>query len=309
MPFSGVLLLGATGRIGRVLQQCWPRSGPGTGLGAEVGSGGDDCIVWQCRGPRENQADQTLNWVELDPLHDPGALIRAARGRAAILCLAGVVPGRPGTRLGALEDNIALAEAAIRAGAEVGARVLLASSAAVYGNQAGVLAETTPLRPTSPYGRAKAGMEAHGAALGAALGVAVCSLRIGNIAGLDAILGNWQPGFRLDQFPDGRTPRRSYIGMQSLARVLAGVTMAPQLPAALNIAAPGEVEMGALLDAAGLGWTPRPAPPDTIAEVRLDLSALQRIVPLADREGRAEELVMQWREIINIEPRTSAEEG
>jgi len=307
MSFPGVLLLGATGRIGRVLQQCWPRAGAGSVLRSGSVLWPDsvlwpNSVLWQCRGPCENQSDQTLNWVEVDPLDDSGALIRAARGRAVILCLAGVVPDHPGS----FEDNITLAEAAIRAGAEVGARVILASTAAVYGNQAGVLAETAPLCPVSTYGQAKAEMESRAAALGDALGVEVCCLRIGNIAGLDAILGKWQPGFRLDQFPDGHTPRRSYIGVQSLARVLAKVVRAPHLPGALNIAAPGGVEMGALLDAAGLDWTPRPALAGAIAEVRLDLGALQRVAPLTAREGQAEELVMQWYEFANIEPNTAA---
>jgi nucleoside-diphosphate-sugar epimerase len=237
-----------------------------------------------------------LNWVEIDPLCDVEALARAGQGRAVILCLAGVAPGRPGT----FEDNITLAEAAIRAGAEIGARVLLASSAAVYGNQAGVLAETAPMRPITAYGRAKAEMERRGRALGAELGVPVCSLRIGNIAGLDAILGNWRPGFQLDQFSDGRTPRRSYIGVQSLAQVLAEVAAASQLPVALNIAEPGVIEMGALLTAAGLNWTPQSAPESTIAEICLDLTALKAIGSLAVREGQADELVAQWRKIANM---------
>ena len=130
--------------------------------------------------------------------------------------------------------------------------------------------------------------------------VAVCSLRIGNIAGLDAILGNWRPGFQLDQFSDGRTPRRSYIGVQSLAQVLAEVAAASQLPVALNIAEPGVIEMGALLTAAGLNWTPQSAPESTIAEICLDLTALKAIGSLAVREGQADELVAQWRKIANM---------
>ena len=201
MHIPKVLVLGATGRIGTILRKRWPQD-PGWGAIR-------DQVTWQTR---QVAAGLGPGWCGLDPLRQPGALAQAASGQTVILCLAGVVTGRaPGSDL---DDNVTLAEAAIRAAADTRARVILASSAAVYGNQAGVLDEAAVLAPQNAYGRAKATMEARGAALGAELGVAVTSLRIGNIAGIDAILGGWRPGFSLDQFDDGRTPRRSYIGMR-----------------------------------------------------------------------------------------------
>lgn len=287
MPLSGVLVLGATGRIGRVLQRCW---------GA---TGGPGEVLWQCRPGAPASQHRALKWVETGILQDPAALARAARGKAVILCLAGGVPGR-----GALRDNAALAAAAVRAGAETGARVLLASSAAVYGDRPGPVGEEVPPAPVSGYGRAKAEMEAQGVALGRQSGVPVCCLRIGNIAGLDAALGGWRPGFRLDRFADGRTPQRSYIGAQSLARVLAGLCRSPDLPDALNVAARGMIGMGALLDAAGLGWTARPAPCSAIAELQLDVTALARILPVP--EADAAEMVAQWRA---LEPHMAGQPG
>lgn len=273
MQFPATLVLGATGRVGQVLHRCW--------------AGQDMPVLWQSRRALSGSGD----WVVFDPLRDMGAFVAAARGRAAILCLAGAVPGRNDR----LEDNTALAEAAIRAAAATGARVLLTSSAAVYGNRSGALSERLPPRPENAYGLAKAEMEARGAALGAELGVRVSALRIGNIAGLDAILGNWRPGFQLDVFADGRTPQRSYIGPETLARVLYALCATPDLPPVLNVAAQGAVEMGALLDAAGLGWTPRPAPPGAIADVHLSVEALQALVPLEPECGSPEALVAEWR--------------
>lgn len=231
--------------------------------------------------------------VLCDPLREPEALVRAATGARAILCLAGVVIERADS--GApLSDNTALALAALRAGADAGVeRVFLASSAAVYGRQGGVLDETAPCRPVTPYGAAKVDMEDAARAQAAALGVPVTALRIGNIAGLDAILGNWRPGFQLDRFDDGHTPLRSYIGVQSLARVLATLMGARDMPPVLNIAAPGAVEMGALLDAAGRAWQPRAAPPSAIARVELDVDALMRLHPLDAATPAG--LVAQWR--------------
>lgn len=270
MQFPKTLVLGATGRIGMILRKSWDQQ----------------AICWQTRRPRAG-----AGWVVLDPLDESGSLALAADGCAAILCLAGVVPGKAGR----MADNVALAEAALRAAAP-GTRVLLASSAAVYGATPGLLREASAPAPLSEYGRAKLAMERRGAELGAARGVAVTSLRIGNVAGLDAILGGWKPGFRLDRFADGRTPRRSYIGVATLARVLRDLILAPDLPGLLNVAAPGALEMGALLKAADLDWTPRPAPDTAIAEVRLCTDRLARFTGFETADSDAAAMVGQWRD-------------
>ncbi|MFD3191587.1 NAD-dependent epimerase/dehydratase family protein [Sedimentitalea sp. HM32M-2] len=281
MQFPKVLVLGATGRIGTILRKCWPQGPQGP--------------LWQSRTPRPGPG-----WIVLDPLRDPAALARAASGCQAILCLAGVVPGRGQTA--DPRDNIALAEAALRAGAAAGqggapSRVFLASSAAVYGAAPGLLHEDMALAPVSDYGRAKAAMEARAAALGRELGVPVTSLRIGNVAGVDAILGGWAPGFQLDRFADGTTPRRSYIGAITLARVLGELLAAADLPDVLNIAAPGAIRMGALLQAADLDWTPRPAPDTAIPDVRLCTDRLQRFTRFAPADSTAAAMVAEWRRL------------
>ncbi|MDK3020787.1 NAD-dependent epimerase/dehydratase family protein [Pseudodonghicola flavimaris] len=274
MAFPRILVLGATGRIGRILQGCWPA----------------ERAIWQARPAPGRTAG--VGWRLADPLADPAWAADLAGEVGAVLGLAGVTPTtpRPEARMA---ENIDLGLAAVRLAAGLGVPALLASSAAVYGAGPGPLAETTPPAPVSAYGRAKAEMETRAAALAAALGVPVTALRIGNIAGADAILGGWRPGFALDRFADGRTPRRSYIGSQSLAAVLAQLAGRADLPGVLNIAAPGTVEMGALLDMAGLAWTPRPAPASAIAEVALDVTRLCALVPLPPAD--AESLVAEWR--------------
>ncbi len=280
MHFPKVLVLGATGRIGGILRGCWPRGG----------------ARWQARAARPGSG-----WHVLDPLAEPAALARAAAGCDAVLCLAGTVPGRGRLDQGRLADTTPLAEAAVRAGAAAGARVLLASSAAVYGAAGGVLREHRPPAPRSDYGRAKVDMERRAADLAAELGVPVTCLRIGNVAGVDAILGGWQPGFGLDRFADGRTPRRSYIGPASLARVLGDLLAAPDLPEVLNVAAPGAIAMGALLDAADLGWTPRVPDDSAIPEVRLCTETLERFTRFAPAECTAAGMVAQWRALEAME--------
>ncbi|PCJ07296.1 MAG: NAD-dependent epimerase [Rhodobacteraceae bacterium] len=272
MNFPDTLVLGATGRIGRLLQLSWDQPA------------GAARLLWQ--GRASVGLEQATHQVILDPLENPAGLTQAAMGRQ-ILCLAGGIPGR-----GDLGDNWRLAEAALRA-APPGGRVILCSSAAVYGNQSGLLDETTPLRPANDYGKAKLEMEQRAAALAADLGIQLCVLRIGNIAGLDAILGGWRPGFQLDQFVDGSTPARSYIGVSTLAQALRGVLALPQLPAVVNLAQPGLVQMGALLDAAGLSWIARPAPEAAIARVALDTGVLQGLLQLPEAE--VAQMVQQWR--------------
>ncbi|MQQ09551.1 NAD-dependent epimerase/dehydratase family protein [Epibacterium sp. SM1979] len=231
-------------------------------------------------------------WHVFSPLSEPAELDRAAQGCKQILCLAGAVPGRGAD----LADNGRLALAAVDAAARTGCRrVLLTSSAAVYGRSAGPLQEDQLLEPANPYGEAKAAMEEAAQARGAELGVAVCALRIGNVAGFDAILGGWSPGFVLDQFVDGRTPRRSYVGVETLAHLLCDLMEAPDLPRAVNVAQPGPVAMGDLLQASDLAFATRPAPEAAIAEVAFDLSLLQSSVKAPVAPADPISLVAQWR--------------
>ena len=283
MRFPETLVMGATGRIGRLLQHQWRP----TALGSHV--------LWQGRstaglGPAARR-------VIVQPLTQPGRLAQVATDRQ-ILCLAGGVPRR-----GTLADNGSLAQAALRA-ATPGQRVILCSSAAVYGAQTGVLKEGTALRPGTDYGLAKLEMEQRSTALAADLGVSLCLLRIGNIAGVDACLGGWEPGFQLDQFGDGSTPVRSYIGVATLARVLADLLALPHLPPVLNIAQPGQIAMDALLAAAGLDWRPRPAPDSAIAKVRLDTTLLQNMVRVLGVD--AVQMVQEWRW---LEPHMATEQN
>ncbi len=282
MHFSKVLVLGAGGRLGGILRKAWPKGH----------------ARWH---NRTTPPARHPDWVHLDLLRDSDALTRAMAGCDRVICLAGVTD-QAAARGADMGDNVTLALATIRAAARAdadhraagqGVQVLLASSAAVYGRQSGVLTEDGPAQPISPYGRAKLEMEHAGTRLGAQLGVDVTALRIGNVAGVDAILGGWRPGFVLDRFADGRTPRRSYIGAQTLARVL--YALPRDLPPVLNIAAPGLVEMGALLDAGRLGWTPRAAPDQAIAQVHLSTARLETLVPFTAADSDPAQMVAQWR--------------
>ncbi len=271
--FMRALVLGATGRIGRMMQWAW----------ADVNRVSP---LWQSR-----EDPGRAGWIGCDILHDPEGLKAACACVDVILTLAGVTP-TPGADL---DQNSALALAVQRAAG--GRPHLLASSAAVYGRAGGLCRESDAARPAAPYGIAKLAMEQ---AVQAEGGPVTC-LRIGNVAGADQILGRAGQGeaLTLDRFADGRTPRRSYIGPATLARVLADLTIAAgqgrALPAILNVAARVTVEMGALLDAAAYPWTPRVAPPDAITEVALDIAPLSRFTRSGPASGTAAALVAEWR--------------
>lgn len=252
-----IVVLGAGGRLGQLLEPIFPR--PATWLTRQ-----DIDVLTR------NALEQTLV------------------GADAIICLAGVTH----TSAQAMDMNTTLAAAVLDAAQAARAgRVILFSSAAVYGHTPGPLREDGPTAPASPYGHAKLAMEK----MAARHSHPCTTLRLGNVAGADAILGNWTPGFTLDSFPDGTTPRRSYIGPNSLARVLFEMTQAADLPQLVNVAAPGTVQMGDLLDSAGLPWQARPATDQTIAHVELDTTVLEAITTFDPRDSTPQGVVADWR--------------
>ncbi|MCJ8138334.1 NAD-dependent epimerase/dehydratase family protein [Falsirhodobacter halotolerans] len=215
--------------------------------------------------------------------HWPDA-IWLARGDAwpqgrggTILNLAGVTDPQ-----GPMEDNVTTAAAALAEGARRGARVFLMSSAAVYGTASGDLTEDMAPTPVSPYGAAKARMED----LARTAQIPVCVLRLGNVAGADALL-RATPPVTLDPVAGGRGPVRSYIGPATLAHVLRALMHIPDLPPVLNIAAPGPVAMADLLDAAGLPWAFGPPRAGAIPRVALCTARLQALVPLPPADPAA----------------------
>lgn len=251
-----VVVLGAGGKLGRLLRPLFPFP-----------------ARWFAR-------------EDLD-ICDPSALRASLGGADAVICMAGVT----NTGLQTMHMNSELALRTLEAAHDVQAgRVFLLSSAAVYGSAKGIRTEDGPTSPGSEYAVSKLAMEQSAVDHGHPNTV----LRLGNVAGADAILAGWKPGFQLDQLPDGSTPRRSYIGPSALARTLVALARAQDLPPILNVAAPGCVQMGELLDAAGLQWTPRPARRETIPIVNLDIKQLRLFTDFKASDCTPEGIVKDW---------------
>ena len=173
--------------------------------------------------------------------------------------------------------------AAVCAAARAGraGHVFVMSSAAVYAPGPLPLAETTPPGPVNPYGASKLAAEAAAVAAlsGSATGLTI--LRLANLAGADALLGNAKPGRTVTLDPvagQAGGPERSYIGPRLLAQVLAALLLrAAQgggLPAVLNVAQQPPVAMADLLTASGQDWCFGPPRAGTVARVVLDTDRL-----------------------------------
>ncbi|MDF0603109.1 NAD-dependent epimerase/dehydratase family protein [Psychromarinibacter sp. C21-152] len=262
-----LLIMGADSRVGRLLRGVW-------------------------RGPpvvRQARAGTDVAWTLGD---GPVRLADPMAGADTVLCLAGATPGAED-----FAPNVALGLAAVEAAARAGCgRVLLASTMAVYGPAPGPHAEDGPCAPTGGYGASKLEMERRALALGAERGVAVTALRLGNVVGADSLFRTLAAGreIGLDRFTDGTTPARSCVDPVTLAAILSGLLARPNLPEVMNLATNPPVEMGALLDVAGVAWAPRPAPAGAVPRVAMDLSRLRALVELPERS--AADLVAGWRQ-------------
>lgn len=176
------------------------------------------------------------------------------------------------------------------------AHVILASSAAVYGNVGDAsLTEDTSLAPLTPYGISKARME-DTVQLTAANNTlpAVTVLRIGNVAGCDALLAaairktKQSKPMQLHRFLNGRAPLRSYIGPSDLFDVIHALSLrCVGQPRTLNISAPEPVSLDAVLNGykshllPELSWKDAPVPIGIPARVVLSTTRLEAFINMS----------------------------
>lgn len=272
-PINRTLIVGASGRVGSLLSRAWQLAG--------------HTPILQHRGKGLPIDLPQIDWA---PLSQP--VPKGLDQFSAMIILAGAVPGR-----GDLALNARLADACLQAADQAGiSRVILASSSAVYGaNGGGASRENTPLYPVNAYGQSKIAAEAV-ADIWRGRGLRVTCLRIGNVAGADALLTNPARPLPLDQFSDAQGPVRSYIGPISMARALA-VLLHLDLPKVLNFAAPLPISMASLASAAGIAWGWQAAPSTAQQHVTLNCAALTKMVPFRPEESRAPEMVRQWQAV------------
>lgn len=279
-----VLLVGSSGHVGQMVLHHWQRNPAATPITPQFrGTGAGGSLVW-------------------DPLEGALPLVNAVQssgGFDTMIMLGGVTP-RQGKNLGV---NTTLAEACLSAASKAGIRrVLLASSSAVYGAGDGTaFTEHAPCNPANDYGASKLEME-QACARWRESGIDLCVLRIGNVAGADALLMNISDAgsaeaIEIDIFTDGRGPVRSYIGTKTMAQVLQSLCLYPSaLPQILNVAAPMPLSMDTLADAAGHPWRRRTPSERALQNITLDCSTLETLHKFSALDIRPNEMVRQWKD-------------
>lgn len=256
-----LVITGAGGRLGRLLRCLWPGA-----LDARLEP------VWYAR---KSLIPGVFGWdMGREPTPD------LPQG-AIILHLAGSVATLAEYRA----STLAIGAAARDSGAR---HLFVASSGAVYRPQEKENTEETPPDPANAYGEAKLAAEqaAREQVAREQVAAGLTLLRIGNIAGADALLGGNEPGRRvvLDPVAGQNGPERSYIGPTVLAavfsRLAALVVEGAALPVLLNVAQPGRIAMGDLLDAAGRDWGFGPPNAAVLPRLTLASDRLATLVPL-----------------------------
>ena len=215
-----------------------------------------------------------------------------------LIVMAGVTPATSSDM--ALNTLIAKAylDAARFAGIK---RVLLASSSAVYGFGDGTpMNEAHSCVPISEYGRSKLDMEDMAHDFAAETNMEICCLRIGNIAGADALLLNaskatLEAPLLVDRFPNGAGPLRSYMGPTQAGDALAQLARHQgTLPPVLNFAGISPIYMEELAIAAALPWRYETAPIVAHQSITLDCSALASLIDMPRGTHDSKTITLDW---------------
>lgn len=269
-----VIVMGSSGRLGRMVRKSWALKPdlpfhPLYQYRRQKVSEPD--LLWSADEHPEDFVAALKNWLDTPAL--------GSNLLPVMIVLAGITPSSSGQ----LDENVPITRNCLLAARAAGiGRVLIASSSSVYGSNHSVpIPETAAILPNSDYGRHKQQMEQLCAASDW-FDIEICLLRIGNVAGADALMLNHfkdpSAKLHLDIFQDGKSLLRSYIGPITLADVLAKLAMVPgPIPSILNISAPSPIYMDDLAAAAGIEWYPRPATDDVCQSIILDTKRLEAL--------------------------------
>lgn len=267
------LVLGAGGRVGRLLRGVWKDSN------------GAAPVLYQSRSHSAG--------IDIVAPLDARLSNRIVGPVSSILVLSGVTRGTSAE----LAKNTDCALAGLELARQVGARrVFICSSAAVYGAEQGhpAFTETYLPRPGGPYGLAKWDMEqaVERWCKQTRADIQVICLRMANMIGADQLAQSVRQAsadapLMLDQFSDGRSPRRSFLSPGTFAAVIHGFSQHSVEPGfqVFNLADGGPaVPMSEILMALAacgheIPWAWKPAPDNAIPEVALDTSSLQARLP------------------------------
>jgi nucleoside-diphosphate-sugar epimerase len=260
MTENSLVLTGASGRIGRALRLKW-----GAGVAGLT-------VLWSSRNPGQG----------IDIPWDIGAEPAPALPNGAIfLHLAGQTRGDAAMLAENRRSASAVAEAAQASGAR---HLFFMSSAAVYQPEPDLIDETRTPEPAGDYGHAK--LEAERALREHPRSFGLTILRLGNLAGADALLSSARQGpVMLDPIAgQSGGPERSYIGPVALAAALAALialtVRGKALPEILNLAQDPALPMADLLTTFGAPWQFGPPRAAAVPRVALSVVRLKNLINL-----------------------------
>lgn len=287
-------ILGANGKLGTILAHFSARDGLGWRRQARQGSAD---ILWSGR------------------FDDPVTDLIFERGSTIV----NMIGATGGTAQTMLDVNAGFVRHLLRKAHQGGvAHVILSSTAAVYGAGDGKnpFTESAPFAPLTPYAESKVAMEEIARCEAEILeNMAVTILRIGNVAGADALsdaakrhLTSGAP-MPLHRFGDGAAPQRSYIGPYDFYRAVAAI--APTRGAdmhngglrTLNLVHPKPVGLDDVLTAyqtrlmPELRWRDTPAPDHALRSVTLSVDQLEDFVSFEKYDNPADEMAQQVAEL------------
>jgi len=276
-----VLVLGASGKIGRLLTRFWSLEPPANWIPigqVKCNAQGNE-ICW------EPDADYSLL-----PKVD------------AVISFWGSGPRSQRPYAENIKQGVSTLEIARYVGAN---RVLLASSAAVYNQSTCVRHNETSneINPEGAYGRSKVEMEnaAREWLRKNPTAPHLVSMRIGNVVGADSLFAALEhsQSITLDRFASGLGPRRSYVTPGDLARVIEAILDCPaeELPRVVNVAGHRPLAMYDLVSAVGGDVTWRDAPENAVEIAELDTERLERLTGVLHESTDAAKAVAGWQKL------------
>ena len=279
--------MGASGRVGRLITSTW-----------ENHDSPWHSVPLQYRSPQTLLHSRNIPW---DVAYGPHGLLKwmdRFGALEALIVMAGVTPATSSD----MTLNTVIAKAYLDAARVAGIkRVLLASSSAVYGfGDGSPMSEAHSCAPVNTYGKSKLDMEAMAHNIAADSNMEICCLRIGNVAGADALLLNASKAtpetpLIIDRFPDGAGPLRSYIGPTQAGDVLAQLACHQgTLPHVLNLAGTAPIHMEELAIAATLPWRYATAPQTARQSITLDCSVLAALIDMPSGTHDAKTITLDW---------------
>ena len=277
-PHKGcALITGAGGRLGALLRAA-------RDLSPQVGRS----FLFQSRGPG------------MDICWSPGDSTEDLPRVDAVIALWGATSGTEDE----LAENARLVPVTSQLARDLGAsKVIHLSSAAIYGPGQD-MNEDHPIGNCNPYGKSKIDMEHAVDAHREADGLVHICLRLANVVGADSLapaLRQSSPAtidnFGTDTHPQG--PLRSYISATDLLAIFDALINLPAAawPHVLNIACPTPIAMDALILAADKEVIWRSAPQSAVAQVTLDVTRLQTLLPSLSFLSTAPALINAWRRL------------